>query len=175
MIPSIPTTYGGINYRSQHEARWAAMFDAAGWNHTYEPFAGNSYIPDFLIGGPSPFLVEVKPAVTGEEYRAPIPKIVRGMRDHWQHDVLIVGAAVSMIFDEAGILVDFLGGPEDWNTSIARWVYCPECVALGIAIDNATHIRPCGHDTPNGGTYDHHKLTKAWATACNLVQWRPAA
>ena len=171
----IRTNYDGTWFRSRLEARWAAMFNTAGWTWTYEPFDGAGYIPDFLIHGGSPFLVEVKPAATPDEYNAPIPKIVNGIGDRWTHDVLIVGAGVSAIFDVAGCLVDFLAGPEDWHASEALWVYCPQCVALGITTHQTSgHIRPCGHDAPKGGGYDHERLMKAWTTAGNLVQWRAA-
>lgn len=172
----IPTMYAGTLFRSRHEARWAAMFDLAGWAWTFEPFDGSGYIPDFLIHGGSPFLVEVKPATTGAEYEAPIPKIVDGIGHLWTHDVLIVGLGVARMFDVAGILVDFLHGPDDWHTSDARWVYCPECTALGVVTEQASgHIRPCGHVAPKGAPYDHDRLMKAWATAGNLVQWKAAS
>ena len=64
MTHAIPTRYRGIEYRSRLEARWAAFFDGIGWQFTYEPFDGDGYIPDFLIHGDQPLLVEVKPAVT---------------------------------------------------------------------------------------------------------------
>lgn len=63
MNHAIATLYSGIEYRSRLEARWAAFFDEIGWRHTYEPFDGDGYIPDFLIHGTRPLLVEVKPAV----------------------------------------------------------------------------------------------------------------
>ena len=69
MNHAIPTLYQGIEYRSRLEARWAAMFDNIGWKFTYEPFDTNGYIPDFLIHGDRPMLVEIKPAVS--EVRLP--------------------------------------------------------------------------------------------------------
>jgi hypothetical protein len=90
--PAIPTKYAGIDYRSRLEARWAAFFDRIGWQYTYEPFDGAGYIPDFLIHGESPLLVEVKPVVTAAEFEAATAKVVRGLAGVWQHDVLIVGA-----------------------------------------------------------------------------------
>jgi len=90
---AIPTKYDGIEYRSRLEARWAAFMRNIGWDITYEPFDGDGYIPDFLVQGKEPFLVEVKPAVTQGEYEAPIEKAESGLRRHWQHDILIVGAS----------------------------------------------------------------------------------
>jgi hypothetical protein len=78
MSHAIATLYDGIEYRSRLEARWGAFFDHIGWKFTYEPFDGNGYIPDFLIHGQAPFLVEIKPAVTRADYYAPIAKIEAG-------------------------------------------------------------------------------------------------
>lgn len=66
--PGIPTTYEYSNFRSRLEARWAAFFDLIGWRWTYEPFDSSGYIPDFLVHGASPFLVEVGPCVTVADY-----------------------------------------------------------------------------------------------------------
>ena len=65
----IPTTYEASRFRSRLEARWAAFFDLIGWSWVYEPFDANGYIPDFLITGKSPFLVEVGPCATPDQYR----------------------------------------------------------------------------------------------------------
>jgi hypothetical protein len=60
----IETKYNGVAYRSRLEARWAAMFEAMGWNYTYEPegFEWNDkvYLPDFWIDDWSAF-VAIKP------------------------------------------------------------------------------------------------------------------
>lgn len=62
----IPTTYKGITYRSQTEARWAVFFDALGLSFTYEPeriqlSTGEVYIPDFFIDDFQAYF-EVKPS-----------------------------------------------------------------------------------------------------------------
>jgi hypothetical protein len=92
MNRGIPTIYRGIEYRSRLEARWAAFFDGIGWKHTYEPFDASGYIPDFLIHGARPLLVEIKPAVMKDDYWAPVGKIEATLPNHWQCDVLILGA-----------------------------------------------------------------------------------
>ncbi|MGJ5822064.1 hypothetical protein ACSBQS_05425 [Serratia sp. H402Y] len=61
-----PTTYRGITYRSQTEARWAVFFDALGVTYHYEPekiklSTGEIYIPDFYIDDFKAYF-EVKPA-----------------------------------------------------------------------------------------------------------------
>jgi hypothetical protein len=79
MNHAIPTLYRGIEYRSRLEARWAAFFSGLGWDHVYEPFDGDGYIPDFVITTAKPFLAEIKPAVTTEDYAEPWDKINDGL------------------------------------------------------------------------------------------------
>jgi hypothetical protein len=57
----IPTKVLGTTFRSRLEARWALMFTALGWDWEYEPFDADGYIPDFVIVGSHPLLVEIKP------------------------------------------------------------------------------------------------------------------
>ena len=90
---AITTKYDGIEYRSRLEARWAAFMRNIGWDTVYEPFDGDGYIPDFLVQGDRPLLIEVKPAVTLAEYEAAVPKAEYGLGHHWHHDIVIVGAA----------------------------------------------------------------------------------
>lgn len=90
---AITTKYDGIEYRSRLEARWAAFMKNIGWDVVYEPFDGDGYIPDFLVQGDQPMLIEVKPAVTQKEYEAAVPKAESGLSAHWRHDILIVGAS----------------------------------------------------------------------------------
>jgi len=74
---AIPTTYSGVNFRSRLEARWAATFDLLDWEWEYEPFDCEGWIPDFLLRGATPMLIEVKPVISAEEcepFRAEIVK-----------------------------------------------------------------------------------------------------
>jgi hypothetical protein len=69
-IKAIPTTYNGIRYRSRLEATWACFFDSLGWEHEYEPFDLDGYIPDFVLRFPKEnVLVEVKPMLEVESER----------------------------------------------------------------------------------------------------------
>jgi hypothetical protein len=62
--PGIPTVYRDVQFRSRLEARWAAFFDRVGWGWRYEPFDLSGWIPDFVLLGKEPILVEVKPVIT---------------------------------------------------------------------------------------------------------------
>ena len=58
-IEAKPTTYAGVQFRSQLEACWAAFFDEAGMPWEYEPVTLPGWVPDFRLFGR--FLCEVKP------------------------------------------------------------------------------------------------------------------
>lgn len=61
-IKAHPTVYGGRQYRSRLEAKWAAFFDRLGWQYEYEPIDLGGWSPDFaLFGLGGPVYVEVKP------------------------------------------------------------------------------------------------------------------
>ena len=56
------TEYGGVTFRSQLEARWAAYFDRRGIVWEYEPAQFNGWTPDFRLAlGGAPAYAEVKP------------------------------------------------------------------------------------------------------------------
>lgn len=57
----VETKVLGTTFRSRLEARWALMFTALGWDWEYEPFDADGYIPDFILVGPHPLIIEVKP------------------------------------------------------------------------------------------------------------------
>ena len=188
---AITTIYGGIEYRSRLEARWAAFFAGIGWHFTYEPFDGDGYIPDFLIHGDRPLLVEVKPAVTSADFSAPVQKASDGLRDHWRHDLLIVGADplphLEHSFDDynpaAGLLGEFFPGDEyvpepAWSWGTGNWFTCGSCGRIGIFHDHMSYAgRPCGHY--DGDHYlrplDPSVVLGAWGAACNDVKWRGRA
>lgn len=77
-IKNNPTMYGGLQFRSRLEARWAAFMDLAGWLWDYEPTETESWNPDFKVSffcGHSEcpsghtLLVEVKPIETVEQLK----------------------------------------------------------------------------------------------------------
>lgn len=197
---AITTTYNGIEYRSRLEARWAAFMQNIGWDIVYEPFDGDGYIPDFLVQGERPFLVEVKPAVTSREYEAAVSKAERGLADHWSHDILIVGASPFMNpprrmgknggteqrrNPDAGWMgenvawaysdeINAVTSPWSWDRG--QWLTCGVCRRIGVF--HSLHSwggRPCWcRDSGNG-----HMLAapldvmeSMWADACNDVKWR---
>lgn len=190
VVKSIPTTYRDVEYRSRLEAKWAAFFDQLGWQHTYEPFDGDGYLPDFLIHGDRPMLVEVKPAVSDADYRAAIHKVTAGLTGHWSRDVLLLGAdplpmlasAPFVDYLSAGLLGENLhddaladGMQPDWYWDVGKWCICRECHQINVFHSVQQWIgRPCGHyDGGNNlGNVDPSTIRRHWATATNCVKWR---
>jgi hypothetical protein len=194
-----PTIYKGIEYRSRLEARWAAFFTEIGWRKTYEPFDGDGYIPDFLIEGACPLLVEIKPATLLADYYEAAPKIERGLRGHWQRDVLILGvnplpggldgtaAADSELHPPAGVLGEFrddwatgwndseeFGTKSRWSWDTGVWFTCKECGGVCVYQQiQSWKGRPCGHYDGDHllGHICTSLLDQHWARACNDVKW----
>jgi hypothetical protein len=184
--------YGGIEYRSRLEARWAAFFDQLGWRHTYEPFDGAGYIPDFLIHDDPPLLVEVKPAVTKAQYEAAIDKMTIGLASVWDGDMLIVGAdplphgsigwrtaefkastyRAAGLFGRCGL--DENDAPE-WLWAEAMWFSCAGCGQCGLITSLGSVVSFCDHEDVSV-QYDNdvtaENVAAMWANACNAVKWR---
>lgn len=183
----IPTAYGGVNFRSRLEAKWAAFFDLCGWQWTYEPFDLYGYIPDFVLDFHRPLLVEVKGVATFGELERHTGKIDSS---GWEHEVLLVGGCIGREGDapgsgditQVGLLRErfdddegtmhygwndaCIGSCEDMPAPCARISVCSsiggfECRVCGNYDGKALHgLRP--------GLVD-----ALWREAGNLVQWRP--
>lgn len=166
----IPTMYHGTAFRSRLEARWAAMFDLLRWDWTYEPFDTPGWIPDFLIQGPRPFLVEIGPCVTRDDYLA---KATKPLRYH-DRPTVVLGAALRFAsgdwFDYAGLIVnEFESGgayPGFWcPADYGEWHW---------ALFGDDHHVPCGHSFAShrhATRDDDRELDELWRRAGNDVQW----
>lgn len=185
----IPTTYRGTRFRSRLEARWAAFFDLVEWRWVYEPFDTDGWIPDFLIVGPFPFLIEVGPCTTADEYIAkaekargayPTTPTLRGEPgdgiwiDTPERWTLIAG--VTPVYQEAGWLAAGAGiwavtglGERD---ATPFWYRCTDCGLWAISSpDYGGYMRPCGHSEEIRPA-DGRSIFDLWAEAGNRVQWR---
>lgn len=185
----IATMYRGTEYRSRLEARWASFFYRIGWQFTYEPFDGNGYIPDFVIHGPRPLAVEVKPAATIAEFTAPVDKITTGLEGVWNNDILIVGLTpISALGADygwsdrpsPGLLGerwkwDGEGENAQWIFDCARWMRCLNCRQVAVFHDLQTYVgRPCGCYQGDHylGQIESTMLGLLWNHAGNDVKWR---
>lgn len=93
-IKAIPTRYGGTQFRSRLEARWAAFFDLNGWAWDYEPVDLSGWCPDFSLTFPEATIyAEVKPTEAGEDSMVKNPVFAKAVA-HWQNvQVLLLGLA----------------------------------------------------------------------------------
>lgn len=166
-IRPIPTVYRGTRFRSRLEARWAAFFDLIRWSWVYEPFDAPGWIPDFLIDGNAPFLVEVGPCVSRDDYIAKAAKPLAFP----DHPTLVLGTSPVVSWDRpptAGMLANEFPG----MLANAFWMTCPD----GFSVFQDNVDLPCGH--PYGGTHNHPwaddlaTIEQLWRRAGNDVQWR---
>ena len=178
MVKAHETCYAGILFRSRLEVRWAALFDALCWPWTYEPPIGRGYLPDFVIGGAAPLVVEVKPAVAQQDYLDAVSKVRDGLENCWQHDTLIVGLSpVAASLDACCRLhpaVGLLG--RGGSFAPASWYRCPVCTAIVIARPGPRFVgMPCGHlaDGSGVGGPAVRAVESMWAKATNRVRWTP--
>ena len=94
-IEAKPTVFGGEQFRSRLEARWAAFFTILKWPWAYEPVDLGEWSPDFIIDAATTLLVEVKPILAFHEETG--AKVDRGIRLWYaehpekQADGLLVG------------------------------------------------------------------------------------
>lgn len=193
----IPTMYAGAQFRSRIEARWASMFDRLGWRWEYEPFDANGYIPDFVLMGDEPVLVEVKAHMTLAELEPVADDVAKKIDGVWEHDFLVLGGApwfrASYINGDIaiGLLGEFTDVGQDWATAhgeprftwhIDEAIWCdiewPQrgerldfCHAFG-SYRNRISGHYDGNQHPTNGTA---LLDSLWRGAGNEVQWRKPA
>jgi hypothetical protein len=155
----IQTVYAGINFRSRHEATWAAFFDGLGLKWDFEPEDLDGYIPDFRINFKlHPLLVEIKP----NDKNIDLDKSKIDCSG-WDGDVAI-------LISGADRFVGWFREDNTWDRAVlaaclvctkptivhegGRWA-CRSCAASNRSIWWAFNARP------------------AWADAKNKAQWRP--
>lgn len=194
MSPAIPTLYRGVQYRSRLEARWATFFDLLGWKHQYEPYDLAGWIPDFVIFGANPVLVEIKPVfelppdIVAEIDRAyPYCPEQSGhceeeCCDHAPQEALILGASVRTGPEWPAATLGWLRDANmGWGEAvISRWAgdeseaKNPDdilgfCSREGSFVDRITG---CYDGGSWGQGCDADRVIGLWNQAGNLTQWR---
>lgn len=161
----IPTRYREGNFRSRLEARWAAFFDLVDWSWVYEPLDEEGWIPDFLVTGAAPFLVEVGPCILPSDYHVKAEKPITSGRL-----TLVLGTGPLPIDGDAA------GLSTQPTTEFAHWAWCGECFRLCLYRMDDYTARPCGHGEPTDDahiSYVHERfLFDQWNAAGSKVQWR---
>lgn len=176
---AIRTNYKRYSFRSRLEARWAAFFDAIGWQWEYEPLDLDGYIPDFSIElRAGPMLLEVKPELTIsllDQYQR------KPAACGWEGPILIVGAThwVDGTGTKIGTILSQNAGidPSDKNWrawDVAQLVRCPECEThTPMCVNAGWACHACGtcrgKKMQDGALFDY---SPAWADAAKATQWR---
>jgi hypothetical protein len=178
-VRGIPTIVDGRRYRSRLEARWAEFFKLCGWQFEYEPYDLDGWIPDFLLTGKTPLLVEIKPVVHFPNDVA--LKIGRAALS-FSGDLLILGCSVPVeSLTGNGAQRNRIGWLEQRDEYVNDWgdaLFGRASVGDGLGIG---HDIQSFHNRITGG-YDGNWLddqmfggpsaASLWAQAGNLTQWR---
>jgi hypothetical protein len=176
-LPAIETVYRHQRFRSRLEAHWAAFFDEIGWHWEYEPFDARHYIPDFVILGKKPLLIEVKPGVCLADLEQHIPRLSRALSGIWGGDVLIVGSVCDLNHDPEPLTVGALGqtmlDENEWAWSEGVWSRCSCPYPVGITSPcNSFRHNPCGYYEGNVNSEDvPEDLEDRWREAGSTVRW----
>lgn len=173
----IPTTYKSTRFRSRLEARWAAFFDLLGWPWVYEPFDTDGWIPDFLIEGAAPLLIEVGPCIDRPDYER---KMDDGAARYVELPTLVLGVSPTPAFGNAFItatpMAGLLTNDGDWDATPAdaSWALCRLCSGICIFHTVGSYrLRPCGDSEGNNhlGYIGMAELSRYWRMAGTEVQW----
>lgn len=122
----IKTESKGRIYRSRLEAKWASFFDSLGWKYEYEPIDLNGWIPDFMIFGHKPILVEVKPIYHFADDFDLAHELEKA--NDTDNEILVLGVAPIEHFSQCqiGWIRDRCVG---WDTAlIGQFRSCPCCM-----------------------------------------------
>ncbi len=166
----IPTRFGGVQFRSRLEARWAVFFTHLGlpWFYEYEGFQLSSgwYVPDFWLPKLKAW-IEIKPAD---------PSAVEATK--CQELAMETNRPVFCFFgDLTATTRDFQERenvarahafmPDGWDC-LYYWCVCPRCGRFGVEYDGRG-ARVCGdrcfpgEDRQHSG--DHPRLVAAYEAA----------
>lgn len=145
-----PTTYNGINFRSELEAAWAAFFDLRSIAYEYEPLLNlKAWRPDFSITVNDPFddfaLAEVKSYVSLTQWKEDSDTLLK-IRDSFSSSCVVSLLGVNPLLPANFLFTiaeDMAGNPADYKF---------ERLDFGD---------------------DSDSIKKDWLRARNTVMWRP--
>lgn len=142
-IKALPTMYGGINYRSRIEARWAVFFDSLGLQHEYEREGydlgdGKLYLPDFWLPELK-YWVEIKGDDPDED------------ACDKAHRLAVASGFMTFVFFGGHVIPSnnqspcsaYAFYPDGGGDSSYMWCECSECGRLGIQFDGRADRLPC--------------------------------
>lgn len=195
----IETKYGGTTFRSRLEARWAHLLDELDLQWEYEPFDAKGYIPDFVIVGKRPLLLEVKPHANTTQMQQEVNRLNVALDGVWAGDVMIVGLTPfpsdtgdrdgwsTDAYPTAGLMGEHCPtwhGGDDWAEHCeapfvwadAYWTMCDGCGRAGWSHSEMSFaVRPCGYyvGNANGAPVNRAQINQAFTRGRDLTRWRP--
>jgi hypothetical protein len=163
-LKAIPTTFGGLRYRSRLEARYAVFFKYlrdrgldAGELYEFQGFEvdGDAYLADFLLPGQS-LIAEVKPSLDAD------PDGVR----RWITLIEARGKERGILLTDMhhGPLEFLLIGPDGsgghWECDKAIWLVCPGGCHFDIYAYPPVGCERCR--TTDSYWYEDERITQAF-------------
>ena len=156
-LRAIQTPYGGCEFRSRLEAKWAVFFDALAieWRYEYEGFElapfGKRYLPDFYLPELG-YWIEVKPGLPDEAELRKAYLFNYGLaRDPAtsQQRAFILFGDIPWPYPKRGNVSGFSasheaeGDPSRWDLC---WQACPTCQRLTIGQINTMSCHGCAEE-----------------------------
>jgi len=156
---AIETVYAGINFRSRHEATWAAFFDNLGIKWDFEPEDLDYYIPDFRLKFEhKPLLIEIKP-----NYKNIALDKSKVDVSGWDGDFAI-------LIDATDRFVGMFREDNNWDRAVLA--ACLVCTKPTIVHESGRWAcRNCA--ASNRSMWWAFNARPAWSDAKNTVQWKP--
>lgn len=156
-LRAIPTRYGGCEFRSRLEARWAVFFGALAieWRYEAEGFVlapfGEWYLPDFYLPDLG-YWIEVKPGLPDEAALRKAYLFNYGLaRDSAtsQQRAFVLYGDIPWPYPKEGNIVGYSsshqaeGDPSLWDLC---WQACPTCQRLTIGQINTMTCHGCAEE-----------------------------
>jgi len=133
----------------------------------------SGYIPDFVLRGYKPIIVDVKPLVSWDDYWERSEEIREiGLIDEG-YDVLIVGVSMLSLPGSANTSIGLLALEENYGFGYSSCMRCIKCGCHSFFdVCNRWVSVMCGHYDGNSyiGTSE---MESKWPSAKNKVQWQP--
>jgi hypothetical protein len=152
-IAAHPTMYGGVQFRSRLEARWAAFFDLLDWSWEYEPLDLKGWVPDFRLGPLPPLRSHPK-----EYYGVKMCRDSRPFVEIKPVDLEARGDVTP-------------GLSEAFSTEKIRRAYDGTVLLLGVSPEYAWRIPDSGDGVDCACPLRIN--SRLWREAGNKTQWRP--
>lgn len=142
-LKALPTIYGGINYRSRIEARWAVFFDTLGIPFEYEKEGfdlgdDQLYLPDFWLPQQK-FWVEINGADPDEDACDKAHRLAVAS----SHEVFVFFGGITLPDSQFGPPVAYAFFPDGGGDSQYMWCQCPNCQKFGVEFEGRTDRLPC--------------------------------